>query len=68
MAKVDPEIQLYTKNLIDQTVKEFDAKLDAVLEKVENKYAIKLIEKIVFAAMGFIAITILGALLTQILI
>ena len=66
--EIDPSIRLYIKEAVDETAKSFESKLQTALKDVEKLYAVKLVEKIVFGAMGFGAITILGAALTTLLI
>lgn len=63
MSNIDPETQLHVKEEIDKVIKRFDEKLNLVIKRAEKTYAIKLVEKIVFYAVGAVSVAVLGALI-----
>lgn len=51
----------------DQTKLYIAEKLQRERENSDTRYAVKLVERIVFGAMGFIAVAVLGALVALVI-
>lgn len=57
MSEVEPHIKLYVKEEVEQSI-----------QNADRKYAIKLVEKIVFYTIGAASVAVLGALLKLVVI